>query len=92
MRTNRPCALSRCVVIEDSRIGMLAARAAGMRCIVTTSSYTSGEDFADADAVFDCIGDEGDERFGLGDLTTPGIAALQSRTRPPVAAALFSQP
>ena len=79
-------------MIEDSRIGMLAARAAGMRCIVTTSSYTAGEDFAAADAVFDCIGDGGDERFGLADLTTPGIAALRSRARPPVAAAVFSHP
>jgi len=82
----------RCVVVEDSRIGMLAATAAGMRCIVTTSSYTAGEDFAAADAVFDCIGDAGDERFGLSDLTTPGIAALRSHARPPPEAALFAQP
>ena len=27
----------RCVVIEDSNIGARAARAAGMRCVVTTS-------------------------------------------------------
>lgn len=62
----------RCVVIEDSRIGLLAARAAGMRCVVTTSSYTVEEEFGTADAVFDCIGDEGDERFSFHDLTTPG--------------------
>lgn len=61
----------RCVVIEDSRIGLLAARAAGMRCIVTTSSYTVNEDFGTADAVFDCIGDKGDERISFHDLTTP---------------------
>jgi len=42
------------------------------RCIVTTSSYTVDEDFGTADAVFDCIGDAGDERFSLHDLTTPG--------------------
>ena len=42
------------------------------RCIVTTSSYTVDEDFSTADAVFDCIGDAGDERFSLHDLTTPG--------------------
>ncbi len=63
----------RCVVVEDSRIGMLAARAAGMRCVVTTSSYTGGENFDLADAVFDCIGEVGEERFGIADLTTPGI-------------------
>lgn len=63
---------ARCVVVEDSRIGLLAAKAAGMRCVVTTSSYTGGEDFTLADAVFDCIGEEGAARFSIGDLTTPG--------------------
>lgn len=79
-------------MIEDSRIGMMAARAAGMRCIVTTSSYTAGEDFAAADAVFDCIGDAGDERFGFADLTAQGNDALRERSRPPAAAAVFSRP
>lgn len=55
----------RCVVVEDSRIGMLAAKAAGMTCVITKSSYTQNEDFSVADAVYDCIGDAGDERFGL---------------------------
>lgn len=63
---------ARCVVVEDSRIGLLAAKAAGMRCVVTTSSYTGNEDFALADAVFDCIGEDGEARFGIQDLTTPG--------------------
>ncbi|KAI3425903.1 hypothetical protein D9Q98_007876 [Chlorella vulgaris] len=63
---------ARCVVIEDSRIGLAAAKAAGMRCVVTESYYTKGEDFKIADAVFDCIGEAGDERFSLSDLTTPG--------------------
>lgn len=62
----------RCVVVEDSRIGLAAAKAAGMRCVVTESHYTRGEDFAMADAVFDCIGEAGEERFSLHDLTTPG--------------------
>ena len=60
-----PC---RCVVVEDSFIGLQAARAAGMRCIITTSSYTQNEDFTIADAVFDSIGDN----FRIDDLTTPG--------------------
>ena len=63
---------ARCVVVEDSEIGLAAARAAGMRCVVTQSSYTAGEAFHGADAVFDCIGEAGDERFSLCDLTTPG--------------------
>lgn len=42
---------SRCVVIEGSPIGLLAAKAAGMRCIATISTYTHDEDFARADRV-----------------------------------------
>lgn len=64
--------LCRCVVIEDSFIGLQAARAAGMRCVVTKSSYTENEDFTIADAVFDCIGDN----FRIDDLTTPGKLSL----------------
>ena len=48
---------SRCVIIEDSGIGLGAAKAAGIRCIVTKSSYTSGEDFSGADMVVDELGD-----------------------------------
>lgn len=70
---------ARCVVIEDSRIGVAAAKAAGMRVIVTESFYTKNEDFSNADAVFDCIGDSGEERFGLEDLTTPGMVKLSAR-------------
>lgn len=46
-----------CVVVEDSRNGLLAAKAAGMRCIVTTSVYTREEDFAEADSVHPELGD-----------------------------------
>jgi len=59
---------SRCVVIEDSEIGARAGVAAGMRVVVTTSGYTAGERFEGVEAVFDCIGEEGDERFSLSDL------------------------
>ncbi|EFJ31568.1 hypothetical protein SELMODRAFT_408251 [Selaginella moellendorffii] len=47
-----------CVVIEDSRIGLQAAKAAkaaGMTCIVTKSVYTTDENFDRADPVFDFI-------------------------------------
>lgn len=54
-----------CVVIEDSAIGLAAAKAAGMKCIVTKSGYTAEENFENADAVFDCIGDAPEERFDL---------------------------
>ncbi|MFB2554043.1 HAD family hydrolase [Ensifer soli] len=42
-----------CVVIEDSNNGLRAAKAAGMNCIVTVSSYTGEEDFSLADRVVD---------------------------------------
>ncbi len=48
---------SQCVVIEDSRNGLLAAKAAGLRCVVTQSSYTADEDFSEADAVYPELGD-----------------------------------
>lgn len=73
---------ARCVVIEDSEIGLAAGRAAGMRVVVTKSRYTEDESFENADAVFDCIGDEGDERFSLDDLSTPGaLEEAQKRTK-----------
>ena len=60
--------LLRCVVIEDSGIGVRAAKGAGMTCVVTKSFYTQLEDFSNADAVYDCIGEAGEERFSLADL------------------------
>ncbi|XP_059444734.1 CBBY-like protein isoform X3 [Corylus avellana] len=58
------CIIS-CVVVEDSAIGLAAAKAAGMKCIITKSGYTADEDFLNADAVFDFIGDPPEERFDL---------------------------
>ena len=48
---------SECVVIEDNRIGMLAAKAAGMHCVVTTNRYSKDEDFIEADLVVSELGD-----------------------------------
>ncbi|MDT8302157.1 MAG: HAD family hydrolase [Sedimentisphaerales bacterium] len=48
---------ARCVVVEDSRNGFLAAQAAGMHCIVTTNGYTEHEDFSQADLVVSELGD-----------------------------------
>ncbi|GLJ16389.1 hypothetical protein SUGI_0278000 [Cryptomeria japonica] len=56
---------SRCVVIEDSAIGLAAAKAAGMKCIVTKSGYTAEEEFDKADAIFDYIGDPPNVQFDL---------------------------
>jgi HAD superfamily hydrolase (TIGR01509 family) len=46
-----------CVVIEDSSNGVAAAHWAGMRSVVTVSSYTRDEDFAHASIVLTCLGD-----------------------------------
>lgn len=42
-----------CVALEDSRNGLLSARAAGIETIVTPSIYTRDEDFAEAALVID---------------------------------------
>lgn len=49
---------SKCVVVEDSHIGLGAAKAAGIACIVTKSSYTANEDFTKADMIVDELGDD----------------------------------
>jgi HAD superfamily hydrolase (TIGR01509 family) len=38
-----------CLAFEDSRNGLLAAKAAGLRCFVSPSLYTAAEDLAEAD-------------------------------------------
>jgi HAD superfamily hydrolase (TIGR01509 family) len=45
------------LAIEDSRNGMLAAVGAGLRCLVTVSSYTLQEDFSEAVLVVSSLGD-----------------------------------
>jgi HAD superfamily hydrolase (TIGR01509 family) len=50
---------SECVVVEDSRNGLLAATAAGMPCLVTTNALTEHEDFSEAALVVDSLGEPG---------------------------------
>jgi HAD superfamily hydrolase (TIGR01509 family) len=45
------------IVVEDSRIGLLAATRAGLRCLVTPSGFTQDELFDEADLVVSCLGD-----------------------------------
>jgi HAD superfamily hydrolase (TIGR01509 family) len=49
---------SRCVIVEDSGIGLGAATAADISCIVTKSSYTAGEDFSKADMIVEELGED----------------------------------
>lgn len=64
-----------CVVIEDSRNGLLAANGAGMPCLITTSTYTQHEDFHEAARVVPELGDAPNVRIRLKDLTTIAAAA-----------------
>jgi HAD superfamily hydrolase (TIGR01509 family) len=48
------------IVIEDSRNGLLAAVGAGLRCVVTLSGYTGGEDMSEAVLVLTSLGDPGE--------------------------------
>ncbi len=59
---------SSCVVIEDSRNGLLAAHGAGMPCLITTSTYTTNEDFEHAAKVVPELGDPPDVLVTLPDL------------------------
>jgi len=49
------------LVIEDSRNGLLAATAAGLRCLVTVNAYTEQEDSHEAVLVVSSLGDPGGE-------------------------------
>lgn len=46
-----------CVVFEDSHIGAVAAKAAGMHVVATTNAYTEQEDLSMADLIVNCLGD-----------------------------------
>ncbi len=54
-----------CVVVEDNRNGLLAAKGAGMYCVVTTNGYTEDEDFSEADLVVSELGDPPDVQVDL---------------------------
>jgi len=45
-----------CVVVEDSTVGLKAALAAGMRCVITYHASTKGEAFAGAERVVGSLG------------------------------------
>ena len=64
-----------CMVIEDSRNGLLAARGAGLPTLVTTSTYTGEEDFAGAARVVPELGDEPNVNVRLADLGELAAAA-----------------
>ena len=64
-----------CMVIEDSRNGLLAARGAGLPTLITTSTYTADEDFTGAVKVVPELGDEPHVNVTLADLAELAVAA-----------------
>ena len=50
------------LVVEDSRNGLEAAHAAGLRCLVTVNGYTEKEDFSEAILVVSSLGDPDGEQ------------------------------
>lgn len=51
-----------CLVFEDSRNGVEAAKAAGMPVVATTNVYTEKEDLSSADIIITSLGDPGGEQ------------------------------
>jgi len=49
-------------VVEDSKNGLAAAKAAGLKTIVTTNYYTQREDVSKGDVVVSCLGDPDGEK------------------------------
>ena len=50
------------LVVEDSRNGLLAATAAGLRCLMTVNGYTEDEDSSEAILVVSSLGDPDGEK------------------------------
>jgi len=62
-------------VVEDSKNGVTAAKAAGLRVLVTTNGYTEKEDLSPGDIIVTCLGDPDGEKAELrkGDLSLDGV-------------------
>ena len=60
----------RCIVVEDTHIGKEAALAAGIKCIVTKSSYSADEDFTGASMIVDELGEHSETGVTIETLTS----------------------
>ena len=61
-----------CLAIEDSSIGLTAARAAGLPTVITVSSYTAGENFDGALTVLSDLGETDAPAHVIGGLPLSG--------------------
>ncbi len=57
-----------CMVIEDSRNGLMAAKASNFNCLITTNGYTADENFTEADIIVNELGDDPDIQITIDDL------------------------
>jgi HAD superfamily hydrolase (TIGR01509 family) len=53
------------IVVEDSKNGVLAGKAAGAHVVVTTNYYTEKEDVSSGDIIVTCLGDPDGEKGRL---------------------------
>lgn len=60
-------------VVEDSKNGLAAAKAAGLKTIVTTNGYTEREDVSAGDVVVSSLGDPDGERAEIRQGDLPGF-------------------
>ena len=70
------CRKEECLVIEDSERGLMAATAAGLRCIVVPSAFTRGSNFAGAYKVLESLTEL------LVELSQPGTSPPNKRVQP----------
>ncbi len=69
---------SACMVVEDSRNGLLAATGAGIPTLITMSTYTAEEDFSEAVKVVPELGDAPNVLITIDDLNALNAAAAAS--------------
>jgi HAD superfamily hydrolase (TIGR01509 family) len=84
------CPPAAVVAVEDSSLGLAAAKAAGLTCVVVRNGYTRGQDFSGADLVVDDLGDAAapavvvdDPRSAVAADGVVGADTLERLLRPP---------
>jgi HAD superfamily hydrolase (TIGR01509 family) len=74
-----------CFVVEDSRNGVLAGKAAGLRVLATTNVYTEQEDLSPAEVIVSCLGDPAGEkavlRKGPAEAVADGVVHVEAVVR-----------
>jgi beta-phosphoglucomutase-like phosphatase (HAD superfamily) len=78
------------IVVEDSENGLRAALAAGLRTVVTVSSYTAEEDFGGASLVVSSLGDPGERAVSV--LANPLQLSLHDFVRLDELSAILAAP